>query len=323
MLTRLQTYLIGALLLQIIIGVYVFWPAADTAQAGTPLLDIPVSGQVDRLEIEGSNGQRIELSIDPTTNFWVHAPSGYPANDIVINQLVASLAQVETGRLVTQTPASHGSLQVADQQFNQIIRVWNDGVRQELIVGTAPNARSVHVRVPDQDEVWLTAALTSRDVDPDLRNWVDTLYYSIERNDVLGMTVENGNGTFEFVQTEPAGEDEEGNFKAAVWALKDMPEDARFDATAFNTLLSRATSIRFSEPLGVEQKLAYGLDNPFARVTLELVNGPRTLIIGAYDQESDSYVIQAENESMIVRVPGQAIVEFLVADQEMFLVAVE
>lgn len=323
MLTKLQTYLIGALLVQIVLGAYVFWPAADNAQAAIRLLDLPVSGQVDRLEIEGSDGQLIQLAIDPTTNMWVHAPSGYPANDLVISQFVTSLAQVETGRLVTQTPASHGSLRVSDQQFNQVVRVWNDGVRQELIVGTAANARSVHVRVPDQDEVWLTAAITSQDVNPELRNWVDTLYYSLERNDILGVTVENGNGTFEFVQTTPAGEGEDGNFTAAVWTLVGLPQGAQFDATAFNALLSRGTSLRFSEPLGIESKPAYGLDDPFARVTLELVNGSKTLIIGAYDQESDSYVVQAENESMIVRVPGQAIVEFIVADQEMFVVASE
>ncbi|MEM8862808.1 MAG: DUF4340 domain-containing protein, partial [Chloroflexota bacterium] len=121
----------------------------------------------------------------------------------------------------------------------------------------------------------------------------------------------------------PAGEDENGNFVAAEWEQVGFPEDALFDVAAFNTLLSRATSVRFLEPLGLERKLSYGLDSPLARVTIELESGSKTLTIGAYDQLTDSYVMLADDIGMIIRVPGTAVVEYIVADQAMFTIPPE
>ncbi|MEM8858867.1 MAG: DUF4340 domain-containing protein, partial [Chloroflexota bacterium] len=247
--TRLQKTLIAVLLIQVALGAIVFWPESDIAESGEPLLDGAGTSRIDRLEIASEDGEIIKLAVDPITNRWVHAPSGYAANEQAIAELIGGLQQIETGRLVTQTPASHGRLLVADSQFDQKITIWAGAVKQELLVGTAPNARSVHVRIPNQDEVWLTAAITSQDVTPAIRNWVDTLYYSMDRTDILNLTVENGSGTYEFVQSRPAGEDENGNFVAAEWEQVGFPEDALFDVAAFNTLLSRATSVRFLEPL--------------------------------------------------------------------------
>ena len=312
-LTQAQKILIVILTGQIALIMWFFWPEPEVAQGGQPLLaDLPAM-QVDRIEIEDGNGAVIGFNIDPTTNHWVHSPSGYAPTDGVLAGLIRQLEQVETGRLVTQTPASHARLQVADRQFNRRVRLWADGVKQELIIGSAPNSRSVHVRLPNQDEVWLTNAVSASDVDPALRNWLNTLYYSVERNEVLGITIENENGTLTFSQAEPAGEDENGNFVAATWQLEELSAGEQLDQAAFNTILSRATSMRFTEPLGFEQKPSYQLDDPLAVVTIELENESRTLTIGAFDEESDSYVV-ASDFSMLVRVPSLSVREFVTAD---------
>ncbi len=308
--TQLQKILTAVLLLQIAIGAWVFWPAADGATPGQPLLTSLAGVQIDRIEIEDGTGERLELSIDPTTNHWVHTPSGYSLTDGKITRFIDQLRQLQSGRLVTQTPASHARLQVADEQFNQKIRIWADGALQELLVGTAPNSRSVHVRLPNQDEVWLTDVLTSADVDPAVRNWLNTLYYSLERSDVVGLTIENESGTLRFERVPPVVEGD-----APTWALQGLAADERLDQAAFGTLLSRATSVRFAEPLGFERKPSYQLNDPLATVTIELENGSRTLEIGAYDSESDSYVLGSDF-SMVVRVPALTVADFVMADLE-------
>ncbi len=315
MISRAQKILIAILLLQIALIGWVYWPENDPVGAGVRLMSDTDFGRVTKIEIENNLGEKIELARDPTANEWVHAPSGYLVTVGKVETFLDDLSQIVTGRLVTQTPASHTRLGVADNQFEAKVSVWVDGVKQEILVGTAPTSQTIHVRIPNQDEVWLTDRLTEDDVDVALRNWMDTLYYSVERSDVVALSIENEAGMLRVVQSEPAGQDADGNRSAAVWGLENGPAGTSFDQAAFGNLLSRATSMRFTEPLGIQPEPSYQLDSPTATIKVELENGKRTLFVGDYDSETDSYVV-ASDFNMIVRIAGSSLNDLINATAE-------
>ena len=315
MISKTQKILVALLILQLALIGWAFWPEQDGLEAGIPLIANGSLINVNRVEIQTDLGETLSLELDSSSARWVHAPSGYPLTDGIVAELIEKLENVETGRLVTQTPASHSRLRVAEDQFQAKVSVWSDGVKHELIVGSAPNSRSVHVRVPNQDEVWLTDAFSSDDVDPSVRNWLNTLYYSVDRSDVVALTVENENGIFQFEQTTPAGEDSEENFVAPIWTLAQLTDGQQLNLEQFNNLLSQATSMRFLEPLGDVAHPSFGLDKPMSKITIQLKNDERTLRIGAYDEQTDSYVIDSDF-GPIVRISSPAVNRFVEANLE-------
>ncbi len=315
MFNQSQKILLALLLVQIALISWVYWPQTEDNSLGSSFFADSYLSQVERIEIENKTGERLSLVQDSELGNWTHAPSGYLLTAEVVETLLANLGGVTMDRLVTQTSASHSRLGVAESQFESKISLWADGVRQELLVGTAPNSRTIHVRLPNNDEVWLTDRLTQTDVDIDLRNWLNTLYYSVERKDVAGLIIDTGDERLEFFQIQPAGTDSDGNSTAPIWGLKDSPADANLDQAAFGTLLSRATSMRFTEPLGTEADPRYQLESPVAQITILLENGERNLTVGAFDPETNSYVV-ASDFNMIVRIASSSLQDLIEANRE-------
>jgi hypothetical protein len=295
--TQLQKILSGLLALQLLAAIIVFWPDASATAESGPLLAEFDPEEITAITLEDGEGGLARLVRQGEG--WILADSGdYPADSEKVDPLLEKIAAIQTGRLVASSSSSHKRLQVAQDEFaGRITLEKGDESQEVLLIGSAPNPRGTHVRLAGQDNTYLTGELASWEVNPRLNNWISTTYIGLDRNRVASIVLENKNGTFTFEK----GAD-------GSWTLQGLGEDEAFNATPFNTLLSRATSMQLSAPLGTSDDPAYGLAEPQAVITVVTEDEEDqstqlyTLKVGQADSTGEEYYVKWSDSDYYVKV---------------------
>jgi len=308
-----QRILIGLLVAQLALAVFVFWPRPVAGSGGQPLLAGLTADQITGLAITDDQGNTTKLAKQGDS--WIAPDAGaYPADATKITPVLEKLLAIKTSRLIAQTPQSHTQLQVADDKFVRKIAITKaDGTTQTLYLGSASGGQSAHVRLGGQDNVYL-ASLASWEVDSSLLNWIDPVYLSFTATDLTGLTLKNKNG--EFALTKDA---------QGAWQLAGLAAGETLDQNKVTTLVSNLSSLRLTMPLGKTEDAAWGLASPSATVTLQLKDGDGTktvtLTVGAQDASDQSYVVKSSASEYYARVAGVSLDELVQRDRAGFLPA--
>ncbi|NIO71411.1 MAG: DUF4340 domain-containing protein [Anaerolineae bacterium] len=306
---RHNQILAGILVIQIILGIAVFWPRSAATGASEPLFPNLAAGDIVALSIVDADGNSIILR-QVTGNWILPDADDYPAQADKITPLLDKIVGLTTGRLVTRTDASHKRLQVAPDDFvGRIDLETADGTRRTLYLGSSPRYGATHFRVDGQSETYLTNELSTWETKADAASWVDTAYLSVPRDDVTKMTLENTNGTFTFTK------DDE------VWTMAGLAADETLDENKVTALVQQAASVNMVRPLGKEEQAAYGMDEPNAVVTLETEDKTITLRVGAKDPDDNSYVVISSESPYYVRVSGYSLNNLVENTRDDFLQA--
>lgn len=310
--TRRNLILTVLLVLQLVVVAVVFWPRPVASSGESLFPNLEVDDVIGVLILDGQ-GQSIRLARQG--DGWVLPQAGdYPLLADKVPPLLDKVLALTADRLVTQTAASHERLKVADDDYERLVELELDGGRiRRLYVGTAPTFGATHVRVGGEDEVYLTSDLSASDLGVEATAWVDRTYLDIPVDEIVAVTLENGNGRFEFSR---AGE---------TWTMAGLGADETLDTGAVQALVNRARLVSLLEPLGTESKPSYGLDAPQATVTLQTASeegGSRTytLWVGAQDAESKRYVVKSSESAWYVRVNDLSVQDLVEKDREGFLV---
>lgn len=307
--SRTNIILIAVLVVQVVISAVVFWPRAGAGGAGAESLLGEVSADdIVGLTVQDNEGNRLRLTRQ--ADQWVLPDAGdYPVQADRVAPLLDKLAALKSGRLVTQTAASHKRLQVAGDDFMRRIDVETAGGKTyTLFLGSSPQARATHVRLNGDDNVYLAADLASFDANVQPSGYVDTAYLTLPAADMVSLTVQNANGELTLEK------DAEGN-----WQLADLAEGETMDAAAASTLANRISSVRLTRPLGAEKLAEYALDSPAAVVIVTTQSGEGdaaqrktiTLQVGAQDPADNSYVVSSSESPYFVRVAEFAVQDFV------------
>lgn len=303
---KLNRILVGLLVVQLLVAAVVLWPRSAASGESASLLPGIEADKITGLTILGADERVITLAYEEGSWVLPEADS-YPADKEKVTAFLAKIAGLEADRLVTQTSASHKRLKVTEDDFERRIDVqMADGGRHRLYVGNSPSWGAAHVRADGQDEVYLTRELTSQDAGVDATAWVNTTYVSIPREQIVGITIENQQGSL-VLQKE--GE---------TWQLEGLPAGETLDESKVTTLLTRVSSVTLVEPLGKDDPVAYGLDDPLAVVTVTTDEGEsHVLRVGAQDPEDKSYALASSSSEYYVRVRefvAQDLVEYGLED---------
>jgi hypothetical protein len=306
---RHNQILAGVLVIQIILGVVVFWPRSAATGASEPLFPDLEAGDIAVLTIADADGNSIQLK--RVSGDWVLPDADdYPAQADKITPLLDKIVGLTTGRLVTRTDASHKRLQVAPDDFvHRIDFETADGTKRTLYLGSSPRYGATHFRVDGQSETYLTNELSTWETKANAASWVDTGYLSVPRDDITKMTLENANGTFTFTKD---GE---------VWTMDGLAADETLDENKVTALVQQAASVNMVRPLGKEEQAAYGTDQPNAVVTLETSDKTITLRVGAKDPDANSYVVISSESPYYVRVSGYSLNNLVENTRDDFLQA--
>jgi hypothetical protein len=297
---KLNRILAGLLVLQLVVAVVVLWPRPAASGESVSLLPAVKVDDVVGLTIVDGNDRAITLARKGGS--WVLPEAGdYPVQAEKVTTLLTKIEALKANRVVTQTNASHKRLGVAEDDFERRIDLqMADGSRQRLYIGNSPTWQAAHVRADGQDEVYLTSELSAQDAGTLATDWVDTVYLSIPRDQIVRITIENAQGTLELTK------------EGESWNLQGLAPGETLDETKVNSLLSRVTSVSLLEPLGKDQVAAYGLDQPLAVVTVGTDDGQtHVLRVGAQDPDDQSYVLASSDSEYYVRV-RQFVVQNLV-----------
>jgi hypothetical protein len=308
--SRTNQVLAVLLALQIVVGVVVFWPRGVSEAAGAPLYPGVEAEQVTRVAIVDDAGEAIEMT--RTDAGWVLAAAGdYPCREDAAPQFVSKLLALTGDRIVTETRASHKRLGVAEDAYTRRIAFQTaDGTEHVFYLGTSPSYNVSHVRLADADQVYLVSGLSSTDAAARASSWIDTAYLTLTQDQVVALTVENGNGTFAFAK------DADG-----AWTMAGLGADETLDEGWVASLVTRISSVRMLAPLGTEEDAAYGLADPSAVVTAVTRDGEggsqtAVLYVGARRDTDGAYVVKSAASPYYVRVAEYAVQDLVETSRE-------
>jgi len=303
---RQHQILLAILAVQLILSIVVFWPrSAATGQSGPVFADLE-AGDITALTITDAEGKSIALS-KASGSWTLPEADDYPAQAEKIAPVLADIAGLVTGRLVTRTDASHRQLQVAPDSYQRRIEFeTSDGTDHVFYLGSSPSYGATHFRRADQNETYLTDGITVWEASTAATTWLDTAYQSVERDTITQIALVNGNGTFIF------DKDDQDN-----WAMGGLLEGEVLDDVKVSSLLGQVASVSLVRPLGKEEKPAYGLDHPSAVVVLESLGKSITLRVGTQDPRDGAYVVSSSESPFFVRITeymGNQLVEKTLSD---------
>jgi len=312
--SRINRILAGVLALQIILVAIVFWPrSAASVAGGKPLFPGVEADQIVRLTITDANGNQIQLAKE-LGNWVLPEADDYPAQESKISELLDKIIALKADRLVTQTPASHKRLKVADNFFERRVEFeLADGTKHKLYLGTSPRYGATHVRAHGRDEVYLARGFSIVDVGVQAYNWVDTLYFSVTEDQVVALTLENRNGRFEFEKDD-----------AGTWTMKGLAPGEKLKENNVKSMVARISSLRLLRPLGKTERDDYGLEEPNAVITVQTRDEEGntktyTLRVGAKSEEDNSYVVISSESPYYVRVSQYTVKDFVERTRDDFI----
>ena len=316
--SRTNRILAVLLAVQIVLVAVAFWPKPASVAGGEGLLAGLEAEQIAQLTISDETGNQIKLA-KGLGNWVLPEADDYPCTENKAPEFLEKIVALKTNRLVTQTPASHKRLKVASDAFERRVELeLADGTTHLLYLGTSPSYGAIHVRADGQNEVYL-ASLSASDAGIFASNWIDTLYFSVAQDQLVALTLENGNGSFEFEKDE-----------AGTWTMKGLAADEMLNENNVTGLASRIASLRMLRPLGKTEQSEYGLQEPLAVVTVQTRDGEGntetyTIRVGAQDDEAasanedNSYVVISSESSYYVRVSEYTVEDFVGRVRDDFL----
>jgi hypothetical protein len=311
---RTQKILAAIIVVQVAIGVFLYWPKTPISSQGALLLGGATSDQVTSLTLENTDGTQSVFEKQADGTWLLPQADDYPADTTKITALLDKLVKIRDGRLVTETTSSQKRLQVADDAYyNKITLAFADGTSQTLYIGTSAGAGATHVRLSGQDSVYLTDQLTSYDADAAVNNWVDVEYLTTTYADINYLTFTNAEDTMEF-QLDSAG----------TWTMSGLTGDQVFNPNNLSSMLNRLTILNLLEPLGKTEKPEYGMATPSATIYFTTHNAETgdqeiTLIVGALNADKNAYYVKSSTSEYYVLVSSYNLDSFVTRTKNDFL----
>jgi hypothetical protein len=135
------------LVVQLALGVFVFWPRPAASSTGQPLLSDLKPEEITGLTITDDKGVTTKLA--KSGDSWIAPDAGaYPADATKITPVLDKLIGIKTGKLIAQTAASQTQLQVADNKYVRQLEITKaDGTSQTVYLGSPGGGQAVHVRL--------------------------------------------------------------------------------------------------------------------------------------------------------------------------------
>lgn len=309
--TRLHQILIGLLAVQLVLVGLVFFLPRPGQAAATPLLGTLKAEDITALAILDDRGVSIRLA--KAGEGWVVADAdGFPADAARITPMTVKLAALKAGRSVAQNAANFKRLQVADDAFQRKIEIGTAGGAYILYLGSSAGGRATHVRLSGQNDVYIASDLAPFDLNADATSWINLSYLEVAQADVTALTLKNASGEFVF----------EKNAQGQ-WTMQGLAPDELFSTNNFSTVLTYASSLRMTRPLGKSDQPAYGMAQPSAVVTLKTKQGDQektiTLTIGARDATDNTYIVKSSESPYYVKVNDYSVNELVTRGKANFL----
>jgi hypothetical protein len=249
----------------VLLGVQALWPdsSSESSSSSGPLLANFDPNKVTQVKVTDDQGKTI--TVKKVDDQWILPDYGdYPVTASRVEVLMSGIKSLTTERLISQSKTSFRRLQVSDDQFVRLIEFDSDSGSHKLYLGKTGGGGTVHVRLDDQTQVYLTSGISSQDAGTAPSGWIDTLYFSKPSDQVVSLELQNAQGDFLFTKTGEA------------WSSDVVQASEELNQDNLTQLLDYVTSLRMSAPIGKELKDEFGLGTPQATVTIKVMETVET-----------------------------------------------
>ncbi|MCY4540674.1 MAG: DUF4340 domain-containing protein [Chloroflexi bacterium] len=257
MLNRSNILLAATLVVQIVLlAISVAARTGRDDRAVQPLL--PGFRAADVLELVIADDLDNSLRIMRSDDGWAlpHADD-FPVKSDKAEELLGSIAGLDTSRLVASNPANFPRLEVAEDGFRRKLSIAVGDEATVLYLGGSAGADTVYTRLEGENRAYLGAGLSAWEAPTQVSGWIDASYVSVPQEDLIRIKVSNAKGSLEFA---PDG---------GTWRYLGLPEGESFEDTMMPSILRNASSVRMVEPLGRTLLDEYGLAEPAVTVEVE------------------------------------------------------
>ena len=256
MLSRSNVLLVVLLAVQLVLlAISVLTSSGTEARSVEPILSGMTAADIDLMSFSDDLGN--EVSMARKEDSWVlPGTDDFPVDGDKVEAVLDKIAGMDTRRLVATNPANFARLEVQDDDFRRQINLASSDASAVLYLGGSGGADTVYVRRAGEDNVYLGVGLNSWELSTQISTWVDSSYVNVPQDDVLEITVQNADGSFNFTRD---GES---------LTYTDLMAGEAFEDTKMPLILRNAAAIRLLEPLGLGALDEYELAEP--QVTVQV-----------------------------------------------------
>jgi hypothetical protein len=260
--SRTQLALGGALVLQLLLILVFRSPFAGATGTVEPRSLLASLQEIDAVRIVLGGSDEEPITLEKSGESWgVTGLGGFPADGEKIASLLRDLEGITVRRPVVTSKRYHETFKVTDEENEGRVRIWSgseDDPDVDLIVGDAPNYRTTHVRLAGESDVYEARGLTAYDIRSATTNWIVKDLVDVSEEQVVGLLVNNGSGTYELEKRDGAW---------TVVAPADTTE-RQIDSRKVENLVRSMTTLRLADAVGPREPEAQGLASPAATVVL-------------------------------------------------------
>ena len=247
MLTRSNLFLAALLVVQIVLlAISVVVTNGTESRTTEPILAGMAAADVERITV--ADNLENQMTFARNEEGWVLPNADdFPLNGEQVDEILSKLEDMDTRRLVASNPANFARLEVKDDDYRRRIDLEAADSNMVLFLGGSGGADTVYVRRSGENEVYLGSGLSSWELSTQVSTWLDANYVNVPPNDVLEITVQNAEGSFNFLRD---GES---------WTYTGLSDGEVFEDTKMPSILRNAATVRMQEPLGLDDRDDYGL----------------------------------------------------------------
>jgi len=249
-----------------------------------------------------TDGAEQGIGLEKRQGEWVIVPAAgeaaaLPADGDKLQALLTKLAALTRERLVTRTASSHNRLKVGSLFERQLV-LTQGTASTTLLLGSAPNYKTIHVRLADEDEVYIGRDLSPWEAPVEKESWWRTAYLNFAPADLQGVELANAKGTIKL-----------GKDAAGQWLLDGLAPDRELAPEALQLFLEDVSRLSV---LGYEAADYTPADaKPVARLRLTTAKAEITLEVGPKDADKGEHVVKASNSPFYATASGFEVKELL------------
>lgn len=298
--------LLVLLIVQVALIAFLYRPGQKVTPSAANIFPSLAFEKVIAMTITDDQGKTITLA--KKDGVWLLSQGEFPVDTTKIEELIKKFSDSKSSRLVSQTAASHARLKVGDTDFNRKVELTEGDVKTVFYLGTAPSAKSIHLRLAEAKEVYQIDDLSAWQVQTDKESWWQARYFSQSIETLTGLTLVNTKGTIELIK--------EGDKE---WRLKEKPEST-LDSKRIEKLLASAGEISVASYQAKDFTSPKG--KPVATITYQTKDGAPTLQIWAKDKPEDQdLLVKASQVVFYAKVKEYGVKELMEVSAESLIIA--
>lgn len=217
------------------------------------------AGKVAKLlVVDGTDKKKEGVVLARQGETWVVSSAGdYPVDGQKVDDLLGKLASLKAGPPVATKAAHHRALEVHAERFQRKVTLeFEGGKKLVFYLGSSPGLKKVHVRLDGKDAVVAAQPLSAWDVSGSVSGWIDTKYFSVDRERIATFVLQNAKGTLAIKRD------------AGKWVLEGEGEQPKLDQAQVDSLVSTFSSLYMRVPVGKKVEAKHGFGAPSATLTV-------------------------------------------------------